>query len=70
MISKVSQTTSPHPFLNWVGGKSRFITQYQEYFPTNYHNDYESFLGGGAIFFHLQPKRAFLTDINADLINT
>jgi DNA adenine methylase len=74
MISKVSQTTYPRPFLKWAGGKSRLISQYRKYFPTNYQNYYEPFLGGGAVFFHLQPQnifcQAFLTDINADLITT
>jgi DNA adenine methylase len=74
MISKVSQTTYPRPFLKWAGGKGRLISQYQKYFPTNYQHYYEPFLGGGAVFFHLQAQNIFsqavLTDINTDLITT
>ncbi|MBD2292429.1 DNA adenine methylase [Anabaena sphaerica FACHB-251] len=70
MISQIPKETCPRPFLKWAGGKSRLIPQYKEYFPTNYQTYYEPFLGGGAVFFHLQPTKAVLTDINADLITT
>ncbi|QKQ73532.1 DNA adenine methylase [Nostoc sp. TCL240-02] len=70
MVIQIPKETSPRPFLKWAGGKSRLIQQYIPYFPKSYKNYYEPFLGGGAIFFYLQPKTATLTDINAELINT
>ncbi|WP_373527222.1 DNA adenine methylase [Nostoc sp.] len=70
MVIQISKETSPRPFLKWAGGKSRLIQQYIPYFPESYKNYYEPFLGGGAIFFYLQPSAAILTDINAELINT
>jgi DNA adenine methylase len=63
------------PFLKWVGGKTRLIPQYQELglIPTKFNTYFEPFLGGGAMFFHLQNqgliKRALLSDLNMDLIN-
>ncbi len=72
MFSQVSKSTFPRPFLKWAGGKSKLIQQYLPYFPSknNYKNYYEPFLGGGAIFFCIQPETAILTDINAELITT
>ncbi|WP_375514214.1 DNA adenine methylase [uncultured Nostoc sp.] len=70
MVIQIPKETSPRPFLKWAGGKSRLIQQYIPYFPKSYKNYYEPFLGGGAVFFYLQPSAAFLTDINAELINT
>ncbi len=31
---------------------------------------FEPFIGGGALFFHLQPERASIVYINEELINT
>ncbi len=72
MSNIVQQNKSVLPFLKWVGGKSRLLQQYQNYFPkisdiTTY---YEPFLGGGSVFFTLQPNLAVLSDINQDLIAT
>jgi DNA adenine methylase len=70
MVIEIPKETSPRPFLKWAGGKSRLIQQYISYFPKNYKNYHEPFLGGGAVFFYLQPTTAILTDINTELINT
>ena len=59
----------PRPFLKWAGGKSQLLAQYNELFPKTYRNYYEPFLGGGAVFFNLRPKRSFLSDINLEIIN-
>ncbi|MBD2445932.1 DNA adenine methylase [Nostoc sp. FACHB-152] len=70
MVIQMIPETSPRPFLKWAGGKSRLIQQYIPYFPNFYKNYYEPFLGGGAVFFYLQPTTAILTDINPELITT
>ncbi|MEH2252642.1 DNA adenine methylase [Nostoc sp.] len=70
MVIQIPKEISPRPFLKWAGGKSRLIQQYIPYFPKSYKNYYEPFLGGGAVFFYLQPTTAILTDINDELINT
>lgn len=63
------------PFIKWAGGKSRLIEQYQPFLPTDFQRYYEPFLGGGALFFHLAPelrakgKRAYLSDLNPELVN-
>lgn len=68
-MTQVKTPVSPRPFIKWAGGKTQLIPQYAEYFPDYYSNYYEPFVGGGAIFFHLKPARALLTDINFELVN-
>jgi DNA adenine methylase len=69
MLTSSKSQVLARPFLKWAGGKSRLIPQYSQHFPKQFTNYYEPFLGGGAVFFHLQPKSAVLTDINGELIN-
>lgn len=71
-ISNASSPTAPRqliPFLKWAGGKRWLAERIIELIPKNFETYYEPFLGGGAIFFSLQPKAAILSDLNDDLIN-
>ena len=56
------------PVLKWVGGKRQLIEIFLDLIPENFSYYCEPFLGGGALFFYLQPKNAFINDINSDLI--
>ncbi len=63
--------TQARPFVKWAGGKRRLLEQYEAYLPapSQFRRYFEPFLGGGAVFFHLRPTAAILTDLNAELIN-
>lgn len=56
------------PFLKWVGGKNKYIDEIVPLF-LEYETYFEPFIGGGAIFFYLQPNKAYISDINRELIN-
>ena len=69
-------TKQYQPFIKWVGGKRALLNQLLPLFPKEFNNYYEPFLGGGAVFFELysqgllKDKKVYLSDINAELINT
>ena len=56
------------PFLKWAGGKRWLFTGNQFVLPTFGGRYVEPFLGGGAVFFHMQPSDAILGDSNRRLI--
>ncbi|MBU2103473.1 DNA adenine methylase [Patescibacteria group bacterium] len=66
----MSFIVSAKPFIKWVGGKSQLLSQLEPYFPEKFGTYFEPFLGGGAVFYHLQPKKAVLNDINETLVQT
>lgn len=57
------------PFFKWAGGKGQLLQQYSPLLPTRWRTYFEPFLGGGAVFFHLQSRPAVLSDVNEELIN-
>lgn len=57
------------PFLKWAGGKRALLPELTRLLPASYGDYYEPFVGGGAVFFALQPRRAFLNDANEELVN-
>jgi DNA adenine methylase len=57
------------PLLKWPGGKRLLLKYILPLVPLHYNRYYEPFVGGGALFFTLQPSRSILADSNEDLIN-
>ena len=54
--------------IKYRGGKTKEIPFYEKYIPKDFDVFYEPFLGGGATFFHLEPSKAVINDINAPLM--
>lgn len=57
------------PVVKWVGGKRQLLREIEKYIPEKISTYYEPFLGGGAVFFHLQKNKAIVNDVNEELIN-
>ncbi len=57
------------PIVKWVGGKSRLLKHILPKLPNEFNTYIEPFVGGGALFFNLAPKKAIINDINSELIN-
>lgn len=56
------------PVLKWVGGKRQLLPSIMPLLPKRITSYCEPFVGGGAVLFELQPKKAIINDINSDLI--
>ena len=56
------------PVVKWVGGKRQLLPQILPLIPKRMTTYCEPFLGGGAVLFALQPKRALVNDLNQDLM--
>lgn len=59
------------PFIKWVGGKRKLLVELENRLPKNISDltYFEPFIGGGALFLYLQPKKAIISDNNRELIN-
>ena len=54
--------------IKWPGGKKWIPIKHNSIFPSQYNTYLEPFMGSGAVYFGLEPERAFLSDINPKLI--
>lgn len=57
------------PFVKWAGGKTQLLDKIISLLPEQYNTYYEPFIGGGALFFKLQPKNAVINDFNNELMD-
>ena len=57
------------PILKWVGGKRQLLAEIMPYINKKHTVYVEPFIGGGAVLFELQPKKAIINDYNGELIN-
>lgn len=57
------------PLVKYRGGKSKEIPHLIKHIPKFSGRYIEPFFGGGALFFHLEPKKAIINDINSKLIS-
>ncbi len=57
------------PILKYRGGKYKEIPFFAHYIPRIRGRYIEPFFGGGAVYFHLEPERAIINDINTKLID-
>ena len=65
------------PFLKWAGGKGQLLPEIEKYYPfdSGKIDKYaEPFVGGGAVLFDIlgkyELKEVYISDVNAELINT
>lgn len=64
------------PFVKWAGGKRQILERINGFIIESLEGKdigeiryFEPFLGGGAVLFDLKPKRAYVNDLNSDLMN-
>ena len=69
-LELATQRIKAKPFIKWAGGKWQLIPLFAPHFPPlqQMNRYFEPFLGGAAVFFHLQHPRSFLSDSNAELV--
>lgn len=72
-----SEENTVKPFLKWAGGKGQLLKEIEQYYPFNkkeIKKYAEPFVGGGAVLFDVlnkyELKEIYISDINAELINT
>ena len=67
VLEKLKDET--YPIVKWVGGKRQLMFELLKNMPKDYNRYFEPFIGGGALFFELQPDNAYISDMNEELIN-
>ena len=66
---KKKSNVQAKPILKWAGGKTQMLGELMPKVPASFGRYIEPFIGGGAMFFALNPKDAIIADSNPELIN-
>lgn len=72
MCKNTNNTDVPlQPFIKWAGGKTQILEQVARFLPPadTFQTYFEPFLGGGAVFLHMKPTEAIISDMNYELIS-
>jgi len=70
LLNGSTNTIKPlKPLIKWSGGKVDEIKMFDKYFPDNYNIYIEPFIGGGAVYFYLNPNKAVISDVHSELID-
>lgn len=57
------------PIIKWSGGKKDELKNILEHIPEKYNMYLEPFIGGGAVYFNLNPNKSVINDIHKELID-
>jgi hypothetical protein len=57
------------PLVKWSGGKKDEIKQILDHIPKKFDTYLEPFIGGGALYFYLNPLKAAISDVHMELID-
>ena len=57
------------PIVKWSGGKKDEIKHFHHFIPSDISTYVEPFFGGGALFFHIEPKKAIVSDVHKELVD-
>jgi DNA adenine methylase len=67
MIEPIATREKLAPFIKWAGGKEQELKHILPLMPP-FEDYYEPFVGGGAVFFSVQARQAFINDRSPELI--
>jgi len=57
------------PIVKWSGGKTDELKNILPHIPANFNKYIEPFVGGGALYFNLNPENAVISDVHSELID-
>ena len=69
ITNKSNEIKHLKPLIKWSGGKSDEIKMFEKYFPEHYATYVEPFVGGGSVYFYLNPVNAVISDVHKELID-